>query len=214
MTLHLPKFAVLSFLSLSVSAGLAVFSHAQPEGKLGLSQRQGCVPGQQTACSCASGGSGVQRCSADGISVGVCQGCPGEANSSPLECDLSGAWQFALSWQGSKCTYALNKTAFVVIPSERGFAIEDKSDGAPASATIKAEKTAKGCAVEIVQTIDPEGLVAGTKTVSGDKYIYRLTATNGVITGSGNYQNFQFVKKPACTGSFRVSGTRLAKEKR
>lgn len=215
MNARLRYFAILSLLAAVTGFGFASLPHAQPtHDKQRATQPPGCVPGQQVACACIGGGSGVQRCNSDGAGFGACYGCAGQSDSSPMACDLAGAWQFTLSWQTPKCSWALDKTSFVVAQAGQGFSIEDKSDGVANRATIKAERTASGCALELVQSIDPEGAIAGSKSVSEDKYTYRLTASNGAITGSGKYQNFQFDEKPTCTGSFRVSGVRSGKGKR
>lgn len=38
-----------------------------------------CVPGQQVACACAGGTSGVQVCNVDGSGLGPCTGCAGSS---------------------------------------------------------------------------------------------------------------------------------------
>jgi len=192
----------------SLLLGAAMFVYARPTGgQQRAPQAQGCVPGQQIACACVGGGIGVQQCNRDGASFGLCQGCSGQG-AGPVECNLVGAWQLALSWQTAKCGWAFDKVLFVVSRSPRGFSIEDRSDGVSERTTLKAEKTASGCVLDIFQSIDPEGGVAGSKTVSVDKYVYRLVESHGVITGSGRYQSFEFSDTPACAGSFRVTGSR------
>ncbi len=215
MTRPLFKFTITSLLAAAAVVSLPSLGHAQSKAAPAVSQGPRCVPGQQIACACAAGGgSGVQRCSSDGANFGACQGCAAPAASSPADCDLVGTWQLALSWQAAKCTYALDKTSFVVTRSQQGYTVEDKSSGVTDKVTIKVEKTTGGCAIELMQSIDPEGAIAGTKTVSGDKYTYWLTTSNGAITGTGKYQNFQFNEKPACVGTFRVTGVRGPKGSR
>lgn len=89
------------------------------------------------------------------------------------ECPASGGTlQLQRYWQTKKCSWAVDKATFVVSRSLRGHSILDKSDGVPENATVRAEQRSTGCAIEIVQTIDPEGVVAGSKSVSIAKYAY------------------------------------------
>lgn len=214
MQVRLSKAVFLPSFFVIVSAVFAGLAHAQSsENNLGA-RAPSCVPGQQVACACIGSGSGVQRCERDGASYGPCLGCRGEAASKPSACDVTGSWQFVLSWQTSKCTSALDKTAFAVTRSLSGFSIEDRSDGVPDKATIKVERTAKGCALTMSQDIDPEGAIAGSKTVAIDKYQYRLVESNGRLTGTAWYQNFQFGETPVCTGWFQVTGFRATSASR
>ena len=129
------------------------------------------------------------------------------------ECPASGGTlHLQLYWQTKKCSWAMDKATFGVSRSLRGHSILDKSDGVPENATVKAERRSTGCA--IVQTIDPEGAVAGSKSVSIAKYAYHLTETNGLITGDGTCQIFEFDDAPACTASFTVVGTRSVRTAR
>jgi len=205
----------ISLLSILATAGTPAIAHAQPtESKKRTGQAPGCVPGQQIACACIGGGSGVQRCSEDGASFGACQGCVGQPEVVVTECNPAGTLHLQLYWQTKKCSWAMDKATFVVSRSLRGHSILDKSDGVPEKATVRAERRSTGCAIEIVQTIDPEGAVAGSKSVSIARYAYHLTETNGLITGDGTCQIFEFDDAPACTASFAVVGTRSVRTAR